>query len=53
MEDVRILEEQQRQADQKLEKAKQYKEKNGNDVSSSALHMAVGLAKDKYPMVIR
>lgn len=35
------------------QKAKQYKGKKGNDASSSALHMAVGLAKDKYPMVIR
>ena len=34
------------------QKAKQYKGKKGNDASSSALHMAVGLAKDKYPMVM-
>ena len=35
------------------QKAKQYKAKKANDSSSTGLHIAVGLAKDKCPLVIR
>ena len=35
------------------QKAKQYKNKKGNDASCTALSLAVGLVKDKCPLVIQ